>query len=121
MAIGSVLGKAMNDSGSPISFVDFPTASAILETQQGVLQALPPTSGPHYTHFNGNEVRRMGILTTSLRCGQWSLPLAEFQVLRPQAPPCLLLGADLMPQVGLGVTQRAPPNSAPSPPEGRSC
>ncbi len=119
VVIGFTSGKATIDSGSPISFVDFPTASAILEAQQGVLQPLSFDSGPHYTDFNGNEVRRMGILTTSLRCGQWSLPLAEFHVLHPQAPPCLLLGANLMPQVGLGVTQRAPPGSVPPPPEGK--
>ena len=119
LIVGSVSGQAMIDSGSPISFVDFPTATAILEARQGVLRTLPSSQGPQYNDFNGNEVLRMGVLTTTLQCGSWSLPLAEIHVLQPQATPCLLLGADLMPLVGLGVTQRAPPTASSTPSAGR--
>ncbi len=34
--------------------------------------------------------------------------MVEFSVLQPNTSPCLLLGADLMPLVGLSLTQRQP-------------
>ncbi len=99
----------MIDSGSPISFLDFKTAHDIVQMGKGILRPLPRTPhGPKYTDFNGNEVKRAGTLTATLRCGAWFLPMAEFNVLQPNTPDCMLLGADLMPLLGLSVSLRQP-------------
>ncbi len=109
ITVGSVTGEAMIDSGCPISFLDFKSASQIVAENKGVIRALANNEpGPKDTDFNGNEVKRAGVLTTKLTCGEWQVPLAEFHVLQPNAPMCMLLGADLMPLVGLELTQMSP-------------
>ena len=54
-------------------------------------------------------VKRAELLTTTLRCGDWHVPMAEFHILQLNAEMCLFLGADLMPFVGLELTQSNPP------------
>ena len=106
---GSVTGDAMIDSGSPISFLDFTSASKIVADNTGIFRALPDQDqGAKYTDFNGNEVKPAGLLTTTLTCGEWKVPIAEFHVLLPNVPMCMLLGADIMPRVGLELTQISP-------------
>ncbi len=80
-----------------------------MEDNKGVIRALPSNEhGPKYTDFNVNEVKRAGVLTTTLTCGEWHVPLAEFHVLQPNASMCMLLGADIMPLVGLELAQHPP-------------
>ena len=90
--------------------------------RKGVLRLLPSEpQGSKYTDSNGNEVKRAGILTSSFRCGAWYLSMADFNLLKPNTPECVLLGADLMPLVGVSESQRQPTsNIAPEPQLGES-
>ena len=102
ISAGSITGDAMIDSGSPISFPDFKSASKFVAENKGILRVIPKIEqGPKYTDFEGKEIKRACFRTTTLRCGERKVPMVEFHVLQPNAP----MGADIMLLVGLELTQ----------------
>ena len=57
---------------------------------------------------SGIAVKRVEVLTTKARCNDWCAAEAKFFVLGDNHNQCRLIGANLMPQLGLALVQRDP-------------
>ena len=111
LQIGSSRFEFMVDTGSPTSFVDNNTATAILRAAgpSATLRHLTPSEKlENYSDFNGNPVPKCMVLEANVSCTEGALTHASFYVLTTRNTRCLLLGANLLPALGIALVQHNP-------------
>ncbi len=106
LEIKSVSLTFMVDTGSPTSFVDRQTAELIMGKTDFRIRPLADSDlKERFTDFNGHPVRRSGFIEVPVRCGDWTTPKAKFFVLDDGPNTCRLLGANIIPHIGLALVQ----------------
>ena len=106
----------MVDTSSPTSFVDRNTSALLMGKSDFRIRPLADSDlKERFTDFNGHRFRRSGFIEVPVRCGDWTTPKAKFYILDDGHSTCRLLGANIMPHIGLALVQ-TPVNTHPTPP-----
>ena len=87
--------------------MDRDTAAILMEKSKFCVRLLANSDlKERFTDFNGHAVRRSGYIEVPVRCGDWTSPEAKFFELEDDPRTCRLVGANIMPHIGLALSRR---------------